>query len=74
MTIPDALMEKMQQAMAIIIAEHEVMRDCLVDHGLIQPGIPLKWAVGPDTGKNIVNLEEVIAKFMEQRQQFESNG
>ena len=57
--------EKLTVAMAQIIAEHEVMRDKLLELGQINDGIPIRWA---DSNEPIVDLEKTIAAFMKEKE------
>lgn len=52
--------------LALLVAQHEVMRDRLIQLGEInQHSVPLCW----NNGVPIVNLQQVIAEFMESKKE-----
>ena len=51
---------KLMSALAMIIAEHEVMKAKLAEMGEIHDEVPAKWC---STGEPLVNLDEVIHDF-----------
>ncbi len=71
MNLDNKTIEAMQKAMAVIIAEHEVMRNRLIELDEIFSGVPLRWC---KNGEPIVNLEKTIAEWVRSKEHERSSG
>lgn len=57
----------MLETMALFIAEHEVMKKRLIELGEIKNSAPLRWTADD---KPLVDLPEVIEKFIEESEDY----
>ena len=54
----------LQEAMALVVAEHEAMRQRLIELEEVYEDLPVRWR---GSGEPIVNLSEEVNKFLKQK-------